>query len=326
MDKTRNLFFIVFLLVFSRLVGQTPYEFFFKISGGARGNILLIIPYRFYYEISAAVDFSAAFREDGSLQFQFADLPKVGYMLRTTGYSGKSIVILTAHDDMTRHLAAANQVLAAFKKEASEYARRVKQAFKHPFDVISYHNPGAGFLRSADGIHHNMFNNLDLKYLGHAKNFDVYFNVFKIMTILLGVYNHSFLPAGESGQWLRKSAKGSGGPADEKAWESGAIDLSRYLNEVARNASRMAERYAKLKQERPFRLKYNVSKCSSPCVEITGIAKPNAIISGDLAITSFTRKVRLSKDELQLLEDTIEIEIRTPQGKGGVATMSLIRK
>ena len=321
MDRHHG-FLIIFILLAISLNGQIPYRFSFKITGGARGRILLIIPYRFYYEASAAVDFLATMRNDGTLDFRYADLPEAGYMMRTTGFSGRSVIILTAHYKKDRQLPAANRVFDIFRAEASEYSRRVERVFKHPFEVIYGRNYPFGFTRSVGGVHHDVYDHILLKYAGGAKKFKVYFNVYKIMAALLQVYSHSCLPEGGRGKLLDMIA-GWDEETQRIEWRSGGINLSSALNRVAGKASRMAERYADLRQESEFHLNYSLAAVNRDYIELTGEARPKAIISGNLAITRFSRRVKLSAEEFFLLEDTIAVEILTPEGKGGTAILSL---
>jgi hypothetical protein len=322
MVDRHHVFLVIFILLAISLNGQIPYRFSFKISGGARGRILLIIPYRFYYEASAAIDFLATRRSDGTLDFRYADLPEAGYMMRTTGFSGRSVIILTAHYKKERHLPAANRVFEMFLGEASEYSRRVKRVFKHPFEVIYGQNYPFGFTRCVGGIHHDVYDHILLNYAGGAKKFKVYFNVYKIMAALLQVYDHSCLPNGGRGKLLDMVA-GWDEETQKIEWRSAGVNLSSALNRVAGKASRMAERYADLRQESEFHLNYSLAAVNHNYIELTGEARPNAIVSGDLAITRFSRRVRLSADELHLQEDTITVEILTPGGKGGSAILSL---
>ena len=315
------IFFIIFVC---SLAGQTPYRFFFKISGGATGHLLLIIPYRFYYEVSATVDFVADTGTDGSTEFHYSALPDPGYMMRTTGFSGRSIILLTAHFDRDRHQPAAQQIYDVFQRQLSEYSKRVKTVYKHPFDVVFTQNHPLGFTRSAGGVHRDIYDHIELEYIGGARKFKVYFNVYKIMSSLIRVYNHSYLPPGGRRELLDIAGRQTTG-GNKKTWLSSNIDLTADLNRIARNASRMAERYARLKQETEFQLTYSVVSVSDNVIEILGEARPQAIVSGDVAITYFSRSVRLDKNDLRLLEDSITIDINTPEGKGGKATVSLRR-
>lgn len=324
-DGRRSRFAWIFFVIFvSSLAGQTSYRFFFKLAGGAKGHILLIIPYRFYYEVSATVDFDAVTGSDDSMEFRYSGLPEPGYMMRTTGFSGRSIILLTAHFDRGRHQPAAQQVYDVFRHQLSEYSKRVKTVYKHPFDVVFTQNHPLGFTRSSGGVHRDIFDHIELEYIGGARKFKVYFNVYKIMASLIRVYNHSYLPPG--GRWeLYELAGQQTAGGNKKTWSSSNIDLTADLNRIARNASKMAERYADLKQETDFRLTYSVVSVDDDSIEILGEARPQAIVSGEVAITYFSRRVRLAKDDLRFLEDSIQIDINTPEGKGGKATISLRR-
>ena len=89
------------------------YRLEYRICGSAVSRLLLFIPLRVYYDASAAIDLTARLRPDGSIAFSYAGIPRSAYVLRTLGFSGKTLALLSAdrdeagRKDFCRHASAA---------------------------------------------------------------------------------------------------------------------------------------------------------------------------------------------------------------------------
>ncbi len=78
---------------------KAAYRLEYQIRGGAISRVLLLFPLRVFYEASVAVDLTARRQEDGSICFAYAGLPAPAYILRTLGFGGKTLALLTVGGD-----------------------------------------------------------------------------------------------------------------------------------------------------------------------------------------------------------------------------------
>lgn len=106
----------------------TSYRLEYSIRGGAISRLLFIFPLRVFYEASAAVDLTAISQEDGSVCFSFARVPRTCFILRTLGFSGKTLALLTVGTDID------DEVL----KEAVKFRKNNKKRDLSYADCIGY--------------------------------------------------------------------------------------------------------------------------------------------------------------------------------------------
>jgi hypothetical protein len=74
---------------------EATYRLEFQIRGGAISRLLLVIPLRIFYDASAAIDLTAHPQPGGVTCFSFAGVPRPAHILRTLGFSGRTLALLT---------------------------------------------------------------------------------------------------------------------------------------------------------------------------------------------------------------------------------------
>ncbi len=294
------------------LKAELKYNLSYSLKGATRGRILLIIPFRVFYESFASMDFKAVKSPDGDYEFFFADIPETGYMMRTSGFPGKTLVILSADHDLKKALSLATNKLEIFN--LPYYSKFIKRKKPFLFKIFSDDKNSAQFKRHQNGVHFDFFINLTVRYKYYPEILNIDFNIYKILMEMAKAYNHSFLP-GESVDELIKNP--------DIQWQSPALDYSDNINIIVRLAARIMKKLKQFRQERSLKLHYRITTLNEDIIEIQGYTNPGVLIWGKYGINQFARKVKLRRCDGVLVEDTINYKIENSKSRGLEATISL---
>ena len=306
---------VLILLSPALLKAGLEYNFSYHFRGATHGTILLIIPFRVYYESSASVDFIAKKSPDGFVNFAFNGIPESGFMMRTSGFLGKTLVALAADYDLKKGLNSALKNLNGF--EDPYYSRFIKRRKPFLFKICSVEPDTMGFRRSPDGIHSHVTSNFSVRFQYYPEVLNIDFNIYKILLEMIKSYNHSFLP----GKNLESVVK-----RPQQKWDSPEMNYSSNINRTVVLAARIMKRIKPFQQRELFRIHYRVSELTPSRIEITGLAVPDVPIWGKYLITRISRKVVIRISDRVLLEDTHVLHVQNSRGNGLQARMTLKMK
>ena len=322
----------VLILVLGRLAGapalpaavpaasQLPgpgYRLEFTIRGGAISRVLFLFPLRIYYEASAALDLETVRRQDGSLQFTFAGLPRPAYVLRTLGFGGKTLALLAvgAGDDadgMAADGRFAAALLGQWRRQFPEFASRVGTVKTFPHFLRQAGAQPFSFRRDAAGAYRDIDCRLEPVYRHAPARTGLYFHVFPLLADLLALLNQRALPPG--------AGDGQAGLAD--AWSGGEIDLSADLNRIAGLLEKVVQSMVTVRPKGRFRLQYRALAVPGGGWEICGEAFPDIPVWKGFMIREMQRRLRLDAEGL-LLADEIWLGLRGRNGQGGWGRLRL---
>src|SRR5512136_1927244 len=108
------------------------YRLEYQIRGGAVSRLLLFFPLRVYYESSAAIDLSAHAQADGSTCFVYARVPQPAYVMRTLGFIGKTLALLTVGEEDIGRGDFEKELLSRWQAQEPEFAARVRTVKRFP--------------------------------------------------------------------------------------------------------------------------------------------------------------------------------------------------
>jgi hypothetical protein len=307
---------MIHFLLFSSLItpSDLKYNYEYKFKGQSKGKFLLIVRYRFYFEAFASIILEAKRINQNDCIFNYNGLNKTGYLARTSGFSGRSLFLLTADEDLIRGDETLKNKIIYFKEKVPYYSKYIRKVKTSRYEVTSKGEEAISFVRSNLGIHENFLFDLKKVNRDEQKKINIYFNVFKILMETLSVYNHSFLPGGiNDGKEIEMPQE----------WTSSELDFTSSLNKIIRLAARVTEKHIRMKQKKTFKLKFKVEASNDQFIQIKGVANPGARIWSGMKILSFTRDIKIRTADHVLLEDKIFVEIKNKKGNGGEAVLSL---
>lgn len=307
------------------------YNFTYRFQMDMKGRILLIIPYRFYHEVSASVNFIARKDRGNRYEFCFDGIGGTGYVMTTGGLRGTSLYFFTADYSLEKAADFREKKIQEFKKKEPYYSENIKKIRRRPMKILSDTDDAVRFDRDSRGIHSNSLVNIQLT---DSHSF-TYSNIYKILGKMLNLYNHSFLPGNtpenkqENKQGNKQKVK-----ADrleqliDYTWYSKSLDFSKALGEAAGLTSEYAEKNTGFKQEQKFRMEYRITAVDKNYIEICGESYPDVTIGKKMKITQVLRKIRIQKDNDVMTEDMILLDFRNSKGRGGTvfAKLKLIDK
>lgn len=311
----RLTFFCLLLFLASMLFPERlKYNFFYFLRGHNHGWIFFIIPYRAYYESFASINLHAVTLKDGSIKFYFSDIPELGYMMRTSGFSGRTLVILTAGYDLEKSLAFSKKKLAGFYKIAPYYSRYIKKKKAFLFNIYPNPKDSMYFKRDPWGKHSDFFIDFKLGFQYHPEVLNIDFNIYKILMEMLKVYDHQYMPRIRIDKLIKNP---------QKKWKSPALNYSSNLNRTVRLAARIMKKLRGFRQERDFQLDYEIVGINPDTIEIQGSKEPDLKMWGKFRLRGFLRKISIRPKNNLLIEDSITIVIKNPKGNGLDAHLSL---
>jgi len=307
--------FIVFLLCLAMAGGaaELRYSLEYHISGSAESRLLFIFPLRIYYDTSAAIIFRAVPQPDGKTRFVFEEIPRSAYLMRTLGFVGKTLALLTADMEDARAGLFRDSLLSVWRKDAPEFAARVKNVKKFPHLVGLRSKEGLGFTRDGEGRYGNFSLNLETRYVYHPSRTGIYFNVFLMVEDMLGILNQRFLP----GLGISRSRE------FPISWNGDALDLSAALNQLGVRMEKVVKSLVTVEQQFPFRMKFRVGENGPDEIEICGEAFPDVPIWKSFVVREAFRRVRVRLADGVLVLDELWIGIRNSKGQGGFGRMQI---
>ncbi len=289
------------------------YRLEYHICGSAVSRLLLFIPLRVYYEASAAIDLTARFRPDGSVAFAFAGLPRSAYVLRTLGFSGKTLALLSVDRDEAEARIFADTLLQQWRRREPEFAGRMKTMKKFPHRLIMTGTQAFAFERDALGVYKNFSVGLEPRYRYHPAKTGIYFLVFPTLAELLKLMNQRFGP------------EPFASPFDPfpREWTVDGLDFSADLNRVAALLEKVVKSLVTVRQKSPLSLSFRVSASSADELEICGESFPDVPLWKDFKIKEVFRRLRLRSADRALLADEFWLGIRNSKGQGGFGRVQL---
>jgi hypothetical protein len=293
------------------------YRLEYEIRGGAITRLLFLFPLRVYYEAAAAVDLTAAPAANGAVAFSFAGLPRTAYVMRTLGFSGKTMALLTLDESADPGAAEAfrSELLSQWQARAPEFADRARKVKKFSHRLLASGPRPFDFYRDASGLYRDVSLQLAPRYVYHPARTGIYFRIFPTLVGLLKFLNHPFLPAAEAGR------EGIGPlPA---SWEGDSLDYSADLNFLARQIEAAVESLVTVRQKSPFRMRFRVASRSGDEIEILGAARPDTPLWKGFLLREVRRIIRLRPGDRQLLSEEFRMEIRNKKGQGGSGRLLL---
>ncbi len=300
---------VLVLLAAALLPAGQDYLAGYSFSGQAQGKILLVIPYRVYFQASADLVFSTGPEEDGLTRFSASGTPGPALLIRTLGFKGRHLAVLVSRQG--GHRETAERELAHWQQTQPDFARYVKNPFFLFFFPETDPDFPPAFRRGREGRHLEVGGSVRLRPLKTGQDDQVESNFYPMLLAALSFYGHSCLPP-------ENADPGTG-------WHSEDIDLSSALGELASQTARIVARLVQVEQEKPFRLKYRLKNNADGSVTYLGEAAPQVRIWKEFAIKSMIRQVTLESKDGRLLEDLIELEMANQKGITGRGRVSLRR-
>ncbi|MEN8222234.1 MAG: hypothetical protein ABFR36_03150 [Acidobacteriota bacterium] len=311
----------IFLLIFAFAAITIPasgtaslYELSYEISGSAKGTILLIFPYRVYYSSAASLIFSTSYAQDGKKKFSLQDINGTGHMIRTLGFSGRSLGIMTADNDKSKGKELSIKLKNGFSVKAPEYSKYIKKSFWNNL-LFKKVKGSIKFSRTPDGISSDLKYNLWLKRSSGEKPLRINFNIYRILGEVIKSNKHSFLPENKKISYLINRGN--------MKWTSGKIDFSEMLARSALYAASIFKKIKRLKQEKPFYAEFFSRLSDKGELIIKGVAEPEVSVWRSFRIKKYIREVRIRVKGRQMISDKMIIEVYNDTGKGGRLTTTL---
>ncbi|HOW44473.1 MAG TPA: hypothetical protein PK919_04800 [Candidatus Aminicenantes bacterium] len=294
------------------------YRLEYEIRGGAISRLLLLFPLRVYYEAAAALDLTAVPAGSGAVAFSFAGLPHAAYVMRTLGFSGKTMALLTLDEesDLQASETFRGELLSQWQARAPEFADRVRKVKKFSHRLLATGPRPFGFTRDAAGLYRDVSVHLEPRYVYYPARTGIYFRVFPTLAGLLKLLNHPFLPA------AAEAGREEIGPLPA-SWEGDSLDFSADLNFLARQIEAAVESLVTVRQKFPFRMRFRVAARDGEAVEILGEARPDVPLWKGFQLREVHRRIRLRPGDRQLLSEEFRMEIRNKKGQGGSGRLQL---
>ena len=290
-----------------------PYRFTCELEGFARGRVLLIFPYRAFYRSRVSAVFRAVPLPDGRKKFRLEKVDDTGIMARTTGFSGRTLVILSADREGERGIAKGRIFWKELREKVPYFPRFIERVKDFQFRFFSSPAGSIVFSRSSGGVHYLEYANPDVRYRHHPEELRINFNLYRIMGEMVRLYNHDFRPPLNT--WDFTSGRLIPG-----LWLSDSLDFSASINAIASLASRFVASLRDFRQESRFRLIYSPMPEGAGKIRIHGRSYPDVRIWGSFRIKRLERRIVLEMRSGRLLTD--DLEARISKGKGGGMTVT----
>lgn len=276
------------------------YRFEYTFCGETTGVILLFFRYRVFFYINASVLLEAKKVDEKTLQFNFIDIDKTGYIIRTWGFSGKTLITGAADYDLEKTRQILDKGFLMFKEKAPDFARVIKRQKVFPFKILSRGKNVMTFKREINGIHRDCSLDMQLKSVKYKRKYDFYFKIYPMLLEMVKIYNHSFFPG--------KIEKISQMEPDIE-WQSPALDFTGNMNRVGSHAASIVDKYVTFKQRRPFKLSYRVVSREPGRLTVHGEAVPRVKIWKGYKVLKVNRTIKIRLPDGAALEDNFYVEI-----------------
>jgi len=312
--KKISLLALSLLLATMAIGAQSRYSLDYQISGSAVSRLLFIFPLRIYYDMSAAIHFKAVPQPNGKTWFVYEKLPRSAYLMRTLGFAGKTLALLTADTDDARAEGFRNSILAQWKREVPDFAGHAKTVKKFPHRLVINGKDGLSFSRDGQGKYGDFLLNLQSRYVHHPSQTGIYFNVFLMLEDFLNIIDHPFLPPGLDISRIRNFPI---------SWNGDRLDFSRAINQLGTRMEKVVNSLVTVEQKFPFSMVFRVSEIGPEEVLICGEAYPDVPIWKSFMIREIVRRVRVRLADGALLQDELWIGVRNIKGQGGFGRLQL---
>lgn len=290
------------------------YRFEFTFQGKASGVLLLLFRYRFFYMANASVILNAERTGPDTHRLTFDAIDRPGYLLRTRGFTGKTVIIAAADANQEKVQEYLDKGFARFRELAPDFADVNKEQRAFPYSIATDGEKSLTFTRRSDGVHVNAAYNIEVRNLKYDPKCEFYFKIYPMMLELVKMYNHPYLPVdGRKLYALR--------PGD--TWLSREMNYTGDLNSIGWLASEVVKEYVSFKQKKLFRLNYRVVTRTDETITIQAEAQPQVEIWKGYKIDKVLRTVRIRlKDEVTEV-DLFKVEFLQKEGRGGFAQCAL---
>lgn len=290
------------------------YRFHYTFLGQTSGMFLFIFRYRMFFFADGSVFLEARREKDHALRFHFSDIDTTGYIQRTWGFSGKTLITAAADYDLKKADAILDKDLELLKEKDENYARVIKRRKQFSFLILSKKKDAITFKREIDGRHLEAALNMPLKRVKYDHKFGIYVKIYDMLVEMVKIHNHAFYP----GKWEQISQLKPG-----TEWQSPPLDFSRNINRIGGMATVMIEKYVTFRQRKPIILNYHVESRTAGVLTVRGKAEPLVKIFGSFKVATVNRTIKIRLADGILLEDTFDVKIRNHRGKGGFARCEL---
>jgi hypothetical protein len=312
--------FLPFHLLHSKTIigneksNNLKYRFEYMFQGKTTGVILFFFRYRMFIYTTASVLLSAEKTDEKSFRFNFVDIDKTGYLIRTWGFSGKALFTGAADYDVQKAQEILEKDFLIFKEKATDFSRIIKRRKVFPYRILSRGENVITFTRDNTGIHRDCSLDMQMQSIKNEKEYDFWFQIYPVLLEMLKIYNHPFF----SGDWQEISQL-----EPDREWHSPVLDYSENINRIGERTTDVVGKLVKFKQRRPFQLTYRVVSRIPGLLTIHGEAEPHVKIWDGYKITQVTRTIELRLPDGVVLKDQFHVEIRNKKGRGGYAHCAL---
>jgi hypothetical protein len=290
------------------------YRFEYTFQGKTTGVILFFFRYRMFIYTTASVLLSAKKTDEKTLQFNFVDIDKTGYLIRTWGFSGKALFTGAADYDVKKTQKILDKDFLIFKEKATDFSRIIKRRKVFPYRILSRGKNVITFKRDNTGIHRDCSLDMQLQSIKHEKEYDFWFQIYPVLLEMLKIYNHPFFP----GDWQEISQL-----EPDREWQSPVLDYSENLNRIGERTTEAVGKLVKFRQRKPFQLTYRVVSRTPGMLTIHGEAVPQVKIWDGYKITQVNRIIEIRLPDGVVLKDQFHVEIRKKKGRGGFGHCAL---
>lgn len=297
-----------------RKANSLKYRFEYTFYGKTTGVFLLFFRYRLFFYVNASVLLEAKKIDQNTFQFNFLDIDKTGYIIRTWGFSGKTLITGAADYDLDKAQQILDKGFLVYKEKAPDFARVIKRQKEFPFKILSRGKNVLKFKRKINGIHKDGSLDMQLKSVKWEKDYDFYFKIYPMMLEMVKIYNHSFFPDN-----IKKISQ----LEPDMEWQSPALDFSDNMNGVGSYSAYLVDKYVTFKQRSPFKLSYRVVSREPGKLTIHGEASPVVKIWDGYKFFQVNRTIEIRLPDGAALEDSFYVEIGKTKGKGGFVQCSL---
>lgn len=299
---------------FEEKANNLKYRFEYTFFGETTGVFLLFFRYRVFFYVNASVLLAAKKIDQNTFQFNFIDIDKTGYIIRTWGFSGKTLITGAADYDLEKAQQILDKGFSMFKEKAPDFARVNKRQKVFPFKILSRGKNVMTFKREINGIHRDVSLDMQLKSVKYERKYDFYFKIYPMMLEMVKIYNHSIFPGNiKNISQLEPGMK----------WQSPALDFSDNMNGVGSYSAYLVDKYVTFRQRRPFKLSYRVVSGEPGKRIIHGEAAPVVKIWAGYKVLQVNRTIEIRLADGAALEDSFFVKIGKAEEKGGFAQCSL---
>ncbi len=295
--RMKKYFFILFVLMFTAL-SSADYRFSYLITGRTNGKFLLFVRYKQFYQVGA----SAIFVKDNH-DFSLKEIDAPSYMMKTHGKSEKSLSLLTAYTQAKEALLLRESLLESMSVKFPSVWSNCKEKInlRDPFIVnqpyqglLKFRTNGRGKITPSQSL-------ITLTQKNYKKTFFTYFNVYKIMSVMLKAYNHNYLPKGFNLLNL-SDLKG-------KTWKSEKVNFDDIFMGVMKLSSDKMHKYVTFEQRKDISFVYRVIAVNEENILILGSVAKKVKVWKNLKLESAVRRITLSLKTGEVMSDKIEISL-----------------